>query len=377
MRPACPADSLAVVKAHIKTTPDIGADPRWADVLRREQGADGQFVYAVRTTGIYCRPSCGSRRPRPENVVFFATLEAAERSGFRACRRCRPDRPWGAGDRGASIATLCRAIDEAEQPPGWPALAALAGVSAFHLHRRFKAAVGLTPGAYAAGRRAERVRRALRSTRSITEAVYAAGYGSPAAFYRVADVALGMTPGAYRAGGAGVTIRFVLGKSSLGLVLVAATQRGVCSILIGEQADMLREELARRFPRAARQPGGAEMEALVAAVLRLIEDPAAGAAALPLDIRGTTFQLRVWHALTKIPAGRTVSYAQLAAAVGVPNGARAVARACASNHLAVAIPCHRVIRGDGDLSGYRWGVARKRALLDRERPADASKPPRG
>ncbi|MES1164454.1 MAG: bifunctional DNA-binding transcriptional regulator/O6-methylguanine-DNA methyltransferase Ada, partial [Verrucomicrobiota bacterium] len=325
------------MKAHIEPTRGAGTDPRWAAVVRRERVADDQFVYAVRTTGIYCRPSCGSRLPRPQNVVFFATGDAARRAGFRACRRCRPDSKAGSGDSVASIATLCRVIDASEEPPALQALAAQAGVSPFHLHRRFKAVVGVTPRAYVAGRRAERVRGALRSTASVTEAIYAAGYGSPAAFYRAADGALGMTPAAYRAGGAGATIRFVTAGASLGSVLVAATERGVCSILIGDDAGALIDELGRRFPRATRDPGGAEMESLVAAVLRLIEDPVGGAAALPLDIHGTAFQLRVWEALRKIPAGQTVSYAQLAAAVGSPRGARAVAAACASNHLAVVI----------------------------------------
>ncbi|MES1207906.1 MAG: bifunctional DNA-binding transcriptional regulator/O6-methylguanine-DNA methyltransferase Ada [Pseudomonadota bacterium] len=366
----------------MKQAADVTADPRWAAVVGRVPSADGRFVYAVRTTGVYCRPSCCARMPRPENVEFYATTAEAARAGFRACRRCRPDGTAGFGDSAASIATLCRAFDTADDPPALQALAAQAGVSPFHLHRRFKAAVGVTPGAYVAGRRAERVRRALRSKVSVTEAIYAAGYGSAAAFYRAADGALGMTPAEYRAGGAGVTIRFVTATSSLGLVLVAATERGVCGILIGDDdqaqpgrgARALVDELGRRFPRAARQPGGADMKELVAAVLRLIEEPADGAADLPLDVRGTAFQLRVWQALTKIPAGQTVSYAQLAAAVGSPNGARAVAAACASNHLAVVIPCHRVVRGDGALSGYRWGVARKRALLERERATKPSKP---
>ena len=207
----------------------------------------------------------------------------------------------------------------------------------------------------------------------MTEAVYDAGYGSAASAYQQADRWLGMTPTAVRAGGAGVAIRFVVERSSLGMVLVAATERGICAVTLGDEPEALTQDLARRFPRASRAPGGPEMQALVAAVLALVENPAAGAAHLPLDIRGTAFQVRVWEALTKIPAGRTVSYAELAAAVGSPRGARAVAAACASNPLAVAIPCHRVIRGDGDLSGYRWGLERKRALLARERAAGASK----
>ncbi len=342
-------------------------EARWAQVLARDSSADGTFVFAVRTTGIYCRPSCGARRPRPENVTFHRSPGEAESAGFRACRRCRPDRPGALDGKGDLVARLCRVIDEADEAPSLHELARVAGLSPFHLQRRFKAATGLTPKTYAAGRRADRLRGALRSSRSVTEAVYAAGYGSAGGAHQQAKRWLGMTPTAVRAGGAGVVIRFVVERSSLGLVLVGATDRGICAVTLGDDPDALAQDLARRFPRAARQPGGPDMNALVAAVLRLVEDPAAGAADLPLDVRGTAFQVRVWQALTKIPAGQTISYAQLAAAVGSPRGARAVAAACASNHLAVAIPCHRVVRGDGGLSGYRWGVARKRALLERER----------
>jgi AraC family transcriptional regulator of adaptative response/methylated-DNA-[protein]-cysteine methyltransferase len=347
-------------------------DVRWAAVLGRDPTADGRFVYAVRTTGVYCRPSCAARRPRPQNVVFHASPEAAERAGFRACRRCRPDEARAAADReAAAVARICRLIERAEEPPSLEALAERAGLSRFHLLRRFKALTGVTPKAYAFARRAERLRGTLRSGRSVTDALFEAGFGSAAAGYWQADRWLGMTPTAYRAGGAGAAIRFVVGRSSLGRVLVAATERGVCAVLLGDDAGALAADLARRFPRAARAPGGPEMAAVVAAVVRLVEEPAAPAR-LPLDLRGTAFQLRVWEALTRIPAGRTVSYAELAAAVGAPRGARAVARACAGNPVAVLVPCHRVIRGDGDLSGYRWGIARKRALLARE-----ARPPRG
>ncbi len=264
------------------------------------------------------------------------------------------------------VSRVCRLIDEAEQPPSLAALAGAVGLSRFYLQRRFKAVTGLTPNAYASARRAERLRRALRSSGSVTDAVYDAGYGSAAAAHRDAGRWLGMPPSTYRAGGAGAAIGYVVEGSSLGRVLVAATARGVCAILLGDDPAQLIAELARRFPRASRTPGGAEMADLVAAVLRLVEDPTRPAP-LPLDLQGTAFQLRVWEALARIPPGRTVSYAELAAAVGAPSAARAVARACATNHLAVAIPCHRVVRGDGGLSGYRWGIDRKRALLARER----------
>ncbi len=332
----------------------------------RDRAADGAFVYAVRTTGIYCRPSCGARLPRRENVEFHASAAAARQAGFRPCRRCRPDQPPSLPAAELAILGLCRAIDEAGGPAAVRAVARRAGMSAFHLQRRFKALTGLTPTAYANGRRVERLRRALRRETSVTAAVYGAGYDSAATAYRQAGRWLGMTPAAYRAGGAEVRMAFVTRPCSLGWLLVAATERGVCCVLLGDDPGTLIAELARRFPRAARAEGGSGMEQLVATVLGLVENPAAPAV-LPLDVRGTVFQLRVWQSLMAIPAGQTISYAQLAAAVGVPNGARAVARACASNHVAVAIPCHRVVRGDGDLSGYRWGVARKRALLERER----------
>jgi len=264
------------------------------------------------------------------------------------------------------VADLCRRIDDDPSRSTLETLSREAKLSRFHLHRAFKSVTGVTPKTYAAARRAQRLRDALRAGGTVTEAIYEAGYGSAAASYRQTDRWLGMAPGAYRAGGAGASIRFVVAACDLGRALVAATERGVCAILLGDDEDRLVEELAGRFPRASRVPGGAEMADLVTAVVRLVEVPTRPVR-LPLDVRGTAFQLRVWEALTRIPAGRTMSYAELAAAVGAPSAARAVARACATNHLAVAIPCHRVIRGDGDLSGYRWGIERKRALLARER----------
>lgn len=345
------------------STHSVTADPRWSRVLSRDPEADGEFLYGVRTTGVFCRPSCPARRPRPENVTFFASADSARQAGFRACQRCRPDRP---ADPAAEVARLCRLLDTADEAPGLAALARSAGLSPFQLHRRFQAALGLSPKAFAAGRRADRFRRALRSGRSVTEAIYDAGFGSSAAVYRQADRLLGMTPSAFRAGGQAATLHVATSPCSLGTVLVAVTERGVCAILLGDDAAALERSLAQQFPRAARVPATGAMAAVVGRVVALVEDPARPVR-LPLDLRGTAFQLRVWEALTRIPAGRTMSYAELAAAVGAPSAARAVARACATNHLAVAIPCHRVIRGDGDLSGYRWGIERKRALLARER----------
>ena len=347
------------------TLADQATDPRWAAVLARDPAADGRFFYAVSTTGVYCRPSCPSRRARPEHVRFFDSADEAERAGFRACRRCRPRQPSAAAQQAALVAELCRYIDAAETPPTLDELAARAGLSPWHLHRVFKAATGLTPRAWAAARRAERVRGALQGALSVSEAIYEAGYNSGGRFYAEADERLGMTPGAYRAGGAQAEIRFALGECSLGSILVAQSARGVCAISLGDDPEALLRELQDRFPAATLIGGDADFEVLVAQVVGLVEAPGTGAE-LPLDLRGTAFQQRVWQALREIPAGQTVSYAELARRIGAPAAVRAVAGACAANTLAVAIPCHRVVRSDGGLAGYRWGVARKRALLERE-----------
>lgn len=339
------------------------ADPRWAAVRVRDAAAT--FFYSVSTTGVYCRPSCAARPARPEHVDFHDTTTAARRAGFRACKRCRPDDPPADARRAAVVAALCRLLESREEMPSLETLAAHVGLSSFHVHRMFKAATGVTPRAYAAAHRAERVRRELEGDGSITEAIYGAGYNSSARFYAESTARLGMTPTEYRAGGAALPIRFAIGPCSLGSCLVAATARGVCAILLGDDPEALIHDLERRFGGAALRGADAEFEALVGRVLALVERPGA-AVELPLDIRGTAFQQRVWAALTKIPAGTTTSYAALAASLGAPGSARAVAQACAANAHAVAIPCHRVVRTDGGLSGYRWGIERKRALLDRE-----------
>jgi AraC family transcriptional regulator of adaptative response/methylated-DNA-[protein]-cysteine methyltransferase len=341
------------------------ADPRWAAVLARDTTADGDFVYSVGTTGVYCRPSCASRRARPEHVAFHQTTADAERAGFRPCLRCRPDRPPLVEQHAATVARLCRFIESAEQAPSLDALAQEAGLSVYHLHRLFKAATGLTPKAYAAAHRARRVRAELGRSDTVTEAIYGAGYNSNGRFYAQSNDVLGMTPSRYRAGGADTDIRFAIGECSLGSILVAASEIGVCAILIGDDPDALAHDLQDRFPRAKLIGGDAAFERLVAKVVGLVEAPAVGLD-LPLDVRGTAFQQRVWQALRDIPAGRTLSYADLARRIGAPKSVRAVAQACAANALAVAIPCHRVVRNDGALSGYRWGVERKRMLLDRE-----------
>lgn len=341
------------------------ADPRWAAVLARDANADGEFFYSVATTGVYCRPSCGARAPRPENVAFHATAAVAERAGFRACKRCRPDQRSQAQRQAELIATLCRFIDEADRTPTLAELAQRAELSPHHLHRLFKAVTGVTPRRYAMARRAERAREALARSESVTEAIYAAGYGSNGRFYTSSSEILGMTPTSYRAGGTNMKARFAVGECSLGSILVAATQRGVCAILLGDDPDALVQDLQDRFPQAELIGGDAGFDAVVATVVGFVEAPKHGLD-LPLDVRGTAFQQRVWQALREIAPGATASYAEVAARIGASGSARAVAGACAANPVAVAIPCHRVVRRDGGLSGYRWGVERKRALLDRE-----------
>lgn len=349
-------------KTAIRAATTTG-DPRWAAVLARDPEADGRFFYSVKTTGVYCRPSCASRTARPENVAFHATAAAAERAGFRPCKRCRPDQP--AGEQAARVAELCRLIERAEQVPSLATLAQQAGLSPWHLHRVFKAVTGLTPRAYAAAHRAQRVKTGLRKGATVTEAIYAAGYNSSARFYEQSNAMLGMTPARYRAGGADTAIRFAVGQCTLGAILVAASARGICAILLGDDPAALARDLQDRFPRADLVGGDTDFEHWVAQVVGFVEQPRLGLD-LPLDVRGTVFQQRVWQALQKIPAGTTASYSEIAQRIGAPKSIRAVAGACAANALAVAIPCHRVVRTDGGLSGYRWGVARKRALLDRE-----------
>jgi AraC family transcriptional regulator, regulatory protein of adaptative response / methylated-DNA-[protein]-cysteine methyltransferase len=343
-------------------------DARWQAVQRRDGRADGAFYYSVLTTGVYCRPSCGSRRARRENVAFHATREAAEAAGFRPCRRCRPNEASVTERHASAVADACRLIEGAEEAPSLDALAGAAGMSRFYFHRVFKEVTGVTPKAYADAHRAERVRDELAQCATVTEAIYGAGFNSSGRFYAASPDLLGMTPTEFRSGGNGASIRFAVGECSLGTILVAATGRGICAILLGDDPDALVRELQDRFPKAHLIGADAEFERLVATVVGFVEAPARGLD-LPLDVRGTAFQQRVWEALRKIPSGSTASYAEIAQRIGRPKAVRAVAQACASNRIAVAIPCHRVVRTDGALSGYRWGVARKRALLDREKAA--------
>lgn len=342
-------------------------DPRWQALCNRDARFDGEFVYGVRTTGVYCRPSCPARQPRRENVAFYATPVEAEAAGLRSCLRCRPAGPSRAEVHAQAVAAACRRIDEAggEAVP-LQALAEAAGLSSSHLHRLFKAATGLTPKAYAGARRAERVRQRLSGGGgSVTAAIYDAGFNSNSRFYEAARGVLGMTPGAYRRGGAGAVIRFAIGECTLGSILIASSEQGICAIGLGDDPQALLRELQDRFANAELIGGDIAFEQRVAQVVGFVEAPALGLG-LPLDVRGTVLQQRVWQALREIPPGGTVSYAEIARRIGAPKSVRAVAQACGANPIAVAIPCHRVVRSDGGLAGYRWGVERKRALLQRE-----------
>jgi AraC family transcriptional regulator of adaptative response/methylated-DNA-[protein]-cysteine methyltransferase len=338
---------------------------RWAAVRERDRRADGVFYYSVATTGVYCRPSCAARLARRENVGFYQSPQAAERAGFRPCKRCRPNGVAPEVARAEAIAAACRAIERAEETPHLDELAAGAGLSPFHFHRLFKRATGVTPRQYAASARAERLRAQLPQSATVTEAIYQSGFNSSGHFYAKSEGLLGMTPSAFRHGGRGTRIRFATGASSLGTVLVAATDRGVCAIMLGDEPEELVRALRERFPEAALIGGDGDFTETVAKAVALVETPG-GELVLPLDIRGTVFQQRVWQALREIPSGATASYAELARRIGAPKAVRAVGRACAANPIAVAIPCHRAIASDGALTGYRWGVARKRELLKRE-----------
>lgn len=338
-------------------------DLRWTAVVERDRAAT--FFYSVRTTGVYCRPWCGSRRPRRANVAFHASPAEAERAGFRPCKRCKPSGPTVAARQAALIARACRKLETAARVPSLDQLADGAGLSRYYFHRLFKQVTGVTPKAYAATRRADRVRDELAGRGSVTQAIYQAGFGSSGRFYAKAGGLLGMTPSAWKAGGRGAVIRFAVGECSLGSILVASSERGVCAIELGDDPDALARALQDRFPRATLLGGDPRFERLVARVIGFVEAPATGLD-LPLDVRGTAFQHRVWRALRGLPAGTTASYRELAKRIGAPSAVRAVAQACAANPIAVAIPCHRVVRTDGALSGYRWGVERKRALLARE-----------
>jgi AraC family transcriptional regulator, regulatory protein of adaptative response / methylated-DNA-[protein]-cysteine methyltransferase len=337
----------------------------WDAVVSRDRSMDGVFYYAVLSTGVYCRPSCPSKRPRPENVIFFRAHEAAERAGFRPCLRCQPQRVRQPDPNAQLAANVCRYIDEhSGEPATLESLGRALGVSPFHLQRTFKAVTGITPRAYADSLRLNSLKAGLREGRSVTRSLYDAGYGSSSRLYERASSHLGMTPARYGKQGSGVTIRYAVAATPIGKVLLAMTERGVCSIRFGDSVEALERELHGEFPKAAIVRADQELAPEVNALGAILQGKPV--AALPLDIRATAFQRRVWEALQAIPRGETKSYGEVAREIGQPKAARAVARACASNPVAIAIPCHRVVREDGGSGGYRWGEERKQKLLELE-----------
>jgi len=350
-----------------RTAPSVANDPRWARIVARDKTADDHLWYSVATTGVYCRPSCPSRVANPKNVQLYDTLESAKATGFRPCRRCNPDGQSIECENAALVAKACRIIEKSEEEPALEKLANAIGRSPSYFHRVFKAATGLTPKNYAAAHRAKKLRQGLACRNTVTEAIYDAGFNSSGRFYENSTDMLGMTPSQYRAGGTNEEIKFAVGQTSLGAILVASSKKGVAAILLGDDADQLVRNLQDRFPNAHLIGADRDYEALIARVVALVEAPRIGLD-LPLDVRGTAFQQRVWQALREIHVGETVCYAEIARRMGCRQTARAVAAACAANNLAIAIPCHRVVRNDGALSGYAWGVERRRALLDREAP---------
>jgi AraC family transcriptional regulator of adaptative response/methylated-DNA-[protein]-cysteine methyltransferase len=334
-------------------------------VAGRRSAGDPEFIIGVITTGIFCRVGCKARRPNRENVRFFRSIEEARRAGLRPCKRCKPEGEAPDAERAELIARACRRIEETEYAPTLTELAEEAGLSPFHFHRLFKAATGVTPKEYAMALTKQRMRDGLAAAGSVTEAIYDAGFSSSSRFYEKAEGTLGMAPKTYRAGGNGVHISYAVAPSWLGLAIVAATDKGICALFFGDSEEDLVAALRERFPAARIEPGESLSEWLEAA-LRAVEEPER-AADLPLDIRGTAFQQRVWQALRDIPAGRTATYTDIARSIGDARAVRAVAGACAANPVALAIPCHRIIRSDGKLAGYRWGLDRKKRLLSRER----------
>lgn len=339
---------------------------RWLAVFHKDQRADGRFWFAVRTTGVYCRPSCAARLAKRENVTFYDSPSAAEKAGFRACKRCDPKGAGLASRHAEAVAKACRIIEEAEEYPNLDELAKALKMSPFYFHRLFKKVSGLTPKEYANAHRVERMKKALPNRETVTEAIYEAGFNSNGRFYAGSSKMLGMKPKEYREGGAGNSIRFAIAECSLGAILVASSDKGVCAIFMGDDPDTLARNLQDKFPKANLVGEDENYEKIVAKVVGFVEAPKIGLN-LPLDVRGTAFQQRVWKALQRIPVGKTASYSEVAKRIGFPKAVRAVAQACGANLLAVAVPCHRVLRNNGDISGYRWGVDRKQALLAREK----------
>jgi AraC family transcriptional regulator of adaptative response/methylated-DNA-[protein]-cysteine methyltransferase len=347
----------------------------WTSVQQRDRNEDGKFFFGVMTTGVYCRPSCPARQPLRKNVRFYETPDAAERDGLRPCLRCRPLASIGADPNADRIREVCRYIEShSDEELRLTDLAKMANLSPFHFQRSFKAIAGVTPKQYTEAARLKTFKGGLRKSKDVTEALYDAGYGSSSRVYERADTRLGMTPNQYRQGGRNLTITHATIQSPVGLLMMAATDRGVCFVRFGESETALLDELKREYPQSKiekmRRPHHPEFEKWAAALSAHLEGSQPHVD-LPLDIRATVFQMRVWHYLQSIKYGEVQSYAEVAAGIGQPSAHRAVANACAANPVAVVIPCHRVIRGTGELGGYRWGMARKRVLIDRERAAAA------
>ena len=340
----------------------------WTALERRDAAAADKFLYGVRTTGVYCRPGCTSRLPLRRNTVFFETIAEAEAAGLRPCKRCRPTEASAASRHLAAIEKACALLRTSETIPSLGELADAACISRFHFHRVFKQITGVTPRDYARSHRLGRLGEKLDAGQPITASIYASGFGSSSRAYEAAPAGLGMTPGRRRRGGSGETIRFVTVATALGWALVAATERGICMTALGDDRDSLAGSLRQRFPSAEVIAEDAGLKQWADRIVRFITAPEQNLD-LPLDIRGTAFQARVWRALQKIPLGKTASYTEIAAALGQPKAVRAVAAACAANKLALLVPCHRIVRRDGDLAGYRWGIDRKRALLNAENAA--------
>jgi len=356
--------------ASLNNAQHVLNDPRWLRLIHRDREADGTFVYAVSSTGVFCRPACASRTPRPENVRFFSSPDEAIRAGFRPCKRCQPIAATAPQPKSDLVEAVCaqmnRAIATGDRIPTLDDLAAVTRLSRFHLQRTFREATGMSPRQYAAFQRAKRVQNELRENTTVTDAIYNAGYNSSSHFYSEAKEALGMQPSHLQSGGKDTTIRYAVGRSPLGLVLAAQSERGICAILMGDNKKELVADLKKRFARATLIEAGDDFTAVLNEVIALATEPQQAKLRLPLDMSGTLFQQRVWKALRSIPAGKTATYRQIAEKLGSPRAVRAVAGACAANHIAIAIPCHRVVRNDGSLSGYRWGVERKTELLRRE-----------
>lgn len=348
----------------------------WESVLHRDPSADDRFLYGVTTTGIYCRPSCPSRRPKRDNVAFFSSAEAAEHAGFRACRRCRPNRAKSSNGpvQRARDYIDSHVADLGEERITLELLGEKSGLSPYHLQRKFKELIGLTPAQYTRARKSERLKDELKRGETVSRATYGAGYSSSSRVYEAADARLGMTPAAYRGGGAGMHIEYVVARASLGALLVAATDRGVCAVTLGDDAKSLESALAEEYPAATRERVTAPSSSLGVWVAEIVAalDGERARPDVPLDLQASAFQWKVWRELQRIPFGETRSYSEIASAIGSPKAARAVASACANNRVALVVPCHRVVRRSGELGGYRWGIERKRRLLEKERSARES-----